>query len=542
MNSESLISRYDSHRPTSRSRIIRRLIATPICRILAALLLAALVAFGVHNNHVHAQQTRLVSPFGDDLGGTNDCTSPDQPCKTIQQAVNQSGADDLIELGPGTYFENVDVTQSVTIQGDLFTGSTVNGGGANPVFDVESSLTVTLNTLTITNGATLGSGAGILNNGSLVVIGSTINGNSAGASGGGVCNFGTLTLINSTVNGNSASDGGGVANTSTGMATIVNCTITANTAAATKGGALANASGGSVNLINSIFAGSLGGSLDVSSLGSIATNDDNLAQDGSLSPAVTGNPKLGPLQNNGGPTFTQALMSGSPAIDAGDDAVLGAPFDLTTDQRGEGDQDFPRKVCAHVDIGAYEFGAASPPTLMCPANMSAFTNPGMTTATLSFSATAIDPCTGPLTPTYKIGSRTITSPFAFPAGVTTVSVSATSSQGVTGMCSFMVTVTSLNICIQDDHTGDTLRFNSQTGQYVYTRCKDKFTLSGTGVAKVANNTATLTDSKSDRKISASFNEASLTGKATITLIPAPGIMQTITLSQTNPHATCACPL
>ncbi|MFI5365855.1 MAG: choice-of-anchor Q domain-containing protein [Candidatus Binatia bacterium] len=65
-------------------------------------------------------------------------------------------------------------------------------------------------------------------------------------------------------------------------------------------------------------------------------------------------PKLGPLQDNGGPTFTQALLPGSPAIDAGDDAVTGAPLNLTTDQRG-----LPRKAGMHVDIGAYESVPAS---------------------------------------------------------------------------------------------------------------------------------------------------------------------------------------
>jgi hypothetical protein len=62
-------------------------------------------------------------------------------------------------------------------------------------------------------------------------------------------------------------------------------------------------------------------------------------------------PKLGPLQNNGGLTFTQALLAGSPAIDAGDDSVTGSPLSLTTDQRGTG---FPRLSGPHVDIGAYE--------------------------------------------------------------------------------------------------------------------------------------------------------------------------------------------
>src|SRR5262249_15116010 len=55
-------------------------------------------------------------------------------------------------------------------------------------------------------------------------------------------------------------------------------------------------------------------------------------------------PLLGPLQRNGGPTLTQALLPGSPAIDAGDDQ--GAP---ATDQRG-----LPRTVNGTIDIGTFE--------------------------------------------------------------------------------------------------------------------------------------------------------------------------------------------
>src|SRR5262249_34989296 len=60
---------------------------------------------------------------------------------------------------------------------------------------------------------------------------------------------------------------------------------------------------------------------------------------------------LGPPQNNGGPPPTMLLLLGSPAIDAGDEFVVGAPLVFTTGQRGAG---FPRKFGAHVDIGALE--------------------------------------------------------------------------------------------------------------------------------------------------------------------------------------------
>src|SRR5262249_4442420 len=70
-----------------------------------------------------------------------------------------------------------------------------------------------------------------------------------------------------------------------------------------------------LNLINSIIAGSTGGGdcFNISTVG--GTNSHNLVQDGSCSPAASGDPKLGPLQNNGGPTFTHALLADSQAID-----------------------------------------------------------------------------------------------------------------------------------------------------------------------------------------------------------------------------------
>ncbi|MGH9760158.1 MAG: choice-of-anchor Q domain-containing protein, partial [Blastocatellia bacterium] len=484
--------------------------------------------------------------------------------------MNHSGVGDLIQMGPGTYFENVSIVgatltqeDQLTLQGDLTTGSTVNGNGAGPVFGVGGGHTATFRNLTITNGhagdAVGGAGGGITTGGdtTITVIGCTISGNTAdgvGGAGAGIYNHngGTLTVINSTITGNvaagSSGQGGGIDNDA--ILIMANCTIAGNTSSNSIGGGIYNSSIGTLSMTNTIIAGNSGG--DCLSTASIGTNDHNLVQDGSCSPALSGNPKLGPLASNGGPTLTQALLAGSPAIDAGDDSVIGNPFNLTTDQRGVG---FPRKVSAHVDIGAYEsvapptitcpsnitvmlspgqttasvtfaatavdprdgpltpvyeigstvitspntFGVGTttvsvsatdslsltatcsftvtvvcaPPTITCPGNITAFSDPGRATATVSFGASASDACDGTLTPVYTIGNRVITSPFMFPPGMTTVTATATGSNGLAGSCTFTVAVALLNECIQDDHSGDTFRFNSTTGQYVYTRCKDK---------------------------------------------------------------------
>jgi hypothetical protein len=71
---------------------------------------------------------------------------------------------------------------------------------------------------------------------------------------------------------------------------------------------------------------------------------------------------LGPLQDNGGPTPTHALLVGSPAIDAGDPAVL-----RSLDQRGTVRGFFARPT----DIGAFEAGLATQFRLVGPANVTA---------------------------------------------------------------------------------------------------------------------------------------------------------------------------
>jgi hypothetical protein len=84
--------------------------------------------------------------------------------------------------------------------------------------------------------------------------------------------------------------------------------------------------------------------------GSITSLGHNLSNDNTCNLTATGdmtntNPLLGPLQNNGGATFTHALLPGSPAINAGDNN--GCP---STDQRG-----VPRPQAGICDIGAYEY-------------------------------------------------------------------------------------------------------------------------------------------------------------------------------------------
>src|SRR5213079_790602 len=71
---------------------------------------------------------------------------------------------------------------------------------------------------------------------------------------------------------------------------------------------------------------------------------------------INTDPMLGPLQDNGGPTFTHALLPGSPAINAGDSSFTPPPF---YDQRGPG---FDRVVNGRIDIGSFEVQLETTPT------------------------------------------------------------------------------------------------------------------------------------------------------------------------------------
>src|SRR5207247_1199975 len=71
---------------------------------------------------------------------------------------------------------------------------------------------------------------------------------------------------------------------------------------------------------------------------------------------INTDPLLGPLQDNGGPTFTHELLTGSPAIDAGDPKFTPPPY---YDQRGP---DFWRVRNGRIDVGSFEVQAGRTPT------------------------------------------------------------------------------------------------------------------------------------------------------------------------------------
>ena len=208
-------------------------------------------------------------------------------------------------------------------------------------------------------------GGGINNfGGTLVLNNSTVSGNMAGGIGGGITNLisAVLTVTNSTIAGNQAEFGGGIMNEiGGGTVTVSNSTINGNIANRTGGGGGIVNNTGTIILINTIIANSTGSDCtrSVTSLG------HNLDSDGTCALVATGDlsntdPLLGPLQDNGGSTFTHALLPSSPAIDAGNPATPGSGGNAceAADQRG-----VARPHRAACDIGAFELETTGPDQL-----------------------------------------------------------------------------------------------------------------------------------------------------------------------------------
>jgi HYR domain/Right handed beta helix region len=285
-------------------------------------------------------------------------------------AINKN----LTIMGPGAgnltiSGNNASRVFNITAGTVTISGLTVSSGNSNPgsAVDNNGALTVTSSIIKNNSGSCCGAiystgtlsvdtstfsnntannGPGIYAGGPVTISNSTFNDNStASDDGGAVFANGAMTIANSTFSGNSTSPGhlgGGLV---TGCGSSANVTITNSTFfgnSAGSGGGIYRCSG-TVTIKNTIVANNSGGNcVGVSSAG------NNLSSDGTCSPIASDlantNPQLGPLQNNGGPTQTHALLTGSPAINAGSNT--GCP---SADQRG-----VSRPQAGTCDIGAFE--------------------------------------------------------------------------------------------------------------------------------------------------------------------------------------------
>ena len=236
---------------------------------------------------------------------SNNCKSPTTACKTIGHAIALASSGDTVMVAAATYTENISISFSLTILGANAQTTIIDGGkNGHTVVDIYApTATVVLSGLTVRNGAAPG-GGGIATNSNLTISNSTVSGNGTNGVGGGV-------------------DAGGTA-----------------------------------EIQNSILANNTGGNC----FGSQTSDGYNLSSDNTCNFSNSGdrnnlNPMLGTLGSYGGPTQTIPLLTGSPAIDAGNPSGCtdGSGGLLKTDQRG-----YPRPNTEDIadkkgcDMGAFE--------------------------------------------------------------------------------------------------------------------------------------------------------------------------------------------
>jgi len=290
---------------------------------------------------------------------------------------------------------------SVTLLDSLLTRSE-DGKGGTAIINTGVGSTFTMSNTTVTDNFLTGldyQGAGIINErgGVFLIEQSAISNNRADEDSvetvndhdrcGGILNHGdntsadaptTMTIRNSTISGNRALRSGGGLCAISGLpdrvkVTVIHSTIVNNRALEPRGddegGGGIFILNGDVTLVNSIVASNYRGEgtvldnifQDPNNLGTVTTQGVNLSDTQppgfGVNDLTNEAPLLGPLSDNGGPTATHALLSGSPALDA-------ASGDMCPDidQRGEprpadGNDD----TIAACDIGAYEAQGAPPP-------------------------------------------------------------------------------------------------------------------------------------------------------------------------------------
>ena len=239
--------------------------------------------------------------------------------------------------------------------------TTENGSGGG--IGEDGGFAVNITRSTISGNTAVLHGGGLMANGGagfpggsgfpFLIVDSTITGNTASGGGGGglrIDGDDRIQLVNDTVSGNSSQGGGNLG--------ICDVSHTGD-----------NVCDGHFSVQNTIVSG--GSPSNCSASGkdiSIDSQGHNIDSGTSCGFAQTGdlnntNPQLGPLQPNGGPTQTEALATGSPAINAGDNTACGTGSGMS----GPGDQrGLPRISGPACDIGAFELQpgeVTSPPVV-----------------------------------------------------------------------------------------------------------------------------------------------------------------------------------
>ena len=245
------------------------------------------------------------------------------------------------DSGGGLRFSGF-ILSEVVINESTISGNSATGGGGGIDFDGRI-LSITQSTFS-DNSSYVG---GAIFASYLVLNNSTVSGNSARSVGGGIYSRHSATIINSTISLNSAGySGGGISAKGTMLegSLVANNTATTMPDVAFRIGIDSGLFKPSHSLIG-YFANPI---LAEAPLGAPDANGNLIG--GPVHGVI--DPLLGPLADNGGPTFTHALLPGSPAINAGDPTlILGTNGVPEFDQRGA---PFTRIAGGRIDIGAYE--------------------------------------------------------------------------------------------------------------------------------------------------------------------------------------------
>ena len=382
---------------------MRSVVAACFTACIACLTLAAPAAVAA---------TYSVDPSIADTSASDPCTSPCALRQAVSDANVSSDATNVINMPAGTYtltqgalpLDPMSGTSLILAgQGTRASDVIITAAGASQVLNVGGTGIAAANQLEITGGsASVGGGAYVNPNASLVLLDALVAGNTATNSGGGIDTNGALTVNDSTIASNSVTAGlaigGGIDNFAENGAgvTISNSTIANNTVSGGSGntggginngstlhivdstiagngspsGQAAGLAGGATAMLDTIIAANSGGT-DCGATPPTSSGH-NLDDDGSCSLSAAGdqsNVSAGlvtssghpVLTNNGGPTDTIALQPTSTAVDAG----FATPACQSPDQRGVTRPD-PEDTGASppCDIGAYESSPGPPPSVI----------------------------------------------------------------------------------------------------------------------------------------------------------------------------------